>query len=63
MIFLMIALFHTPANRSMSVLHFSGKTKGVNVKKKSVAMCCNVMVGKKKEKKKKEFYFYINYFI
>ena len=62
-IFLMLALFHTPANRSMSVLHLSGKTKGGESENKRREFCCNVMVGRKKEKKKKEFYFYINYFI
>ena len=62
-IFLMLALFHTPANRSMSVLHLSGKTKGGESENKRSEFCCNVLVGRKKGKKKKEFYFYINYFI
>lgn len=42
-IFLMLALFHTPANRSMSVLHFSGKTKGVKVKKERILLRCVAM--------------------
>ena len=56
-IFLMLALFHTPANRSMSVLHLSGKTKGGKSENKRREFCCNVMVGKKKEKKRKSFIF------
>jgi len=40
----------------MSVLHLSGTTNGVKVKK-SGEFCCNVMVGKKKREKKERVSF------
>ena len=57
----MEALFHTPANRSVSVLHCTGKSK------REVRMCCIVLhclcKPRKKIEKKKEGFLNLQYLI